>query len=78
MVSAVYYFALLYLSKKCIVTCSLKARISEQEKTSIDRKWLCKHISTAIKSLDCRNRCTHNTKGTARGGVLRWVFAEVK
>jgi hypothetical protein len=53
-----------------IVTCLLKARIPESGKTSVAKKWLCKHVSTATKPRDRRNRYTRKNKGTVGGGVF--------
>jgi hypothetical protein len=61
---------------KILVTCPLQARILEPEKTSVVRYWLCKHVSTATKSRDRRNRYTRNKRGTVGGDVLCWVRAE--
>jgi hypothetical protein len=58
------------------VTCFLKAGIAELEKTSVVRQWLSKHVSTATKSRDRRNRYTRNNKGTVGGSALYWIYDE--
>jgi hypothetical protein len=44
-----------------IVTCLLKARTVEPEKTSVSRQWFCKHVSETTKSCDHSNTYTQQT-----------------
>jgi hypothetical protein len=53
------------------VSCLLKSRIAEQEKITVVRQWLFKHVSTATKS---RDRC--NNIGAIRGSVFDCDHAE--
>jgi hypothetical protein len=48
----------------------------EPGETSVPRRWLCKHVSTATESRDRWNRYTRDNRGTVGGGVLRCVRAE--
>jgi hypothetical protein len=43
---------------------------------AVARQWLCKHVSAATKSYDCRNRYTHNNRETVGSEVTYAVHAE--
>jgi hypothetical protein len=67
--------ACIFVSVLHIVTCLLKAVITESEETAVARQWLYKHISKAAKLRDRGNDYTRNNRRIVGSSVLCWVGA---